>query len=194
MNHHLHILHLEKRTDRLENLNKQLEEQEITDYSIVLGEVDLAAVFRGINNSHKKIIRMAKQKGLPNCIIAEDDIEFTSANSWKYFLEQLKINKDADLFLSMIYEGSIDENNRIVKGGKSFSGMTLYSVNSKFYDAFLGMKSMAHIDKEIAMFADKYDYRVCNPFVAVQSSGWSDQKKRFCKYDHLLVGRNMYGG
>lgn len=193
MNTHLSILHLSKRVDRMENLMKELEQQNITDYTIVEGIIDLAAVFRGINNSHKAIIRLAKDQCMSNCIIAEDDISFLGKGAWKYFLEQLEINQDADIFLSMIYEGKIDENNRIVKDPYSWSSMTLYSVNSKFYDTFLSINDFSHIDKEIGSMADKYDFRVCNPFICKQMDGYSDQRKQHCTYDHLLVGRKLFG-
>ena len=193
MNSHLTILHLPKRTDRLANLMQQLDEQEIDNYTIIEGQVDLAAVFRGINNSHKSIVRLARQQKMENVIIAEDDICFLGKGAWKYFLEQLELNKDADIFLSMIYEGVIDENNRIVKNVKSFSALTLYSINAKFYDTFLGLKDMAHIDKELGTLADKFDFRVCSPFVCKQIDGFSDQKKQDCKYDKYLKGRKLFG-
>lgn len=193
INTHIHILHLPARKDRMETLMNEFSEQRITNYTIIEGQRDLAAVFRGINNSHKSIIRLAKAQKLPNCIIGEDDLKFTAPGAWNYFLEQLELNKDADIFLSMIYEGVVDENNRVVKNPFSFSGLTLYSVNSKFYDQFLGMKDMNHLDKELGSFADKYDFRVCDPFAAIQYNGYSDQKKKDCQYDHLLVGIKLFG-
>ena len=136
---------------------------------------------------------MAKTKKMPNVIIGEDDLKFTAPGSWKYFLEQLELNKDADMFLSMIYEGVVDENNRIVKNPYSFAGMTLYSVNSKFYDVFLNVNSMNHIDKAIGALADQYDFRVCYPFTTFQADGYSDNKKQEKKYGHLLKGRKLFG-
>lgn len=193
MNTHLHILHLEKRQDRLLNLMKEFSEQGITDYSIMEGIIDLAAVFRGINHAHKLVVRLAREQKMENVIIGEDDLKFTAPGAWNYFLEQLELNKDADIFLSMIYEGKINEQNRVVKDGLSFSGLTLYSVQAKFYDSFLGMKELSHLDKELGSFADKYDFRVCYPFTTKQMDGYSDQKKKDCKYDHYLKGRKLFG-
>jgi hypothetical protein len=193
MNQHLHVLHLEKRKDRLEHLMKELEAQEIKEFTILEGIIDLAAIFRGISNGHKSVVRLAKRHKMPNVIIGEDDLKFTAPGAWKYFLEQLELNKETDIFLSMIYEGIVDENNRVVKNPFSFSGLTLYSVNAKFYDVFLNLNPMAHIDKELGQMADQYDFRVCNPFTTIQIDGYSDQKKKECKYDHLLKGRKLFG-
>lgn len=193
MHIHLYILHLPERTDRLETLMKELASQGIGEFTICSGEVDAVAVFRGINLSHKRIVRMAKSYRMPNVIIGEDDLRFTALGAWQYFLKQLELNKDADIFFSMIYEGSVDENGRIIKSPTSFSGMTLYSVNSKFYDVFLQVKEMDNIDRVLGEMADQYDFRVCKEFCAYQTDGFSDNKKKERTYGHYLKGRKLFG-
>lgn len=182
INSYLNILHLAQRHDREEHFKKELEMQGITDYSIHDGIIDRMAVMRGISNSHKRVVRYAQRQELPNCIIAEDDIQFMGEGAWKYFLSQLEINKDADIFLGMIYEGLVDDNNKIVGDPFTFSGLTLYSVNKKFYDKFLEVKEMGHLDKELGKLADQYVFKVCSPFVAKQIDSFSDNKKKFCEY------------
>lgn len=194
MEKHLSIIHLPKRTDRMESLIKEMAEQNITDWSIVEGVIDLAAVFRGISNAHKIPVRIAQEKQLSNTIIAEDDIKFLGKGAWNYFLDFLDKNEDYDLAMGMIYEGEIDGEGRIIKHPLSFSGMTLYSVSSRFYNVFLNINSMNHIDKSLGEVADKYKFIVCDKFVAKQLNGYSDQKKRDCKYDHYLIGRKLFGG
>lgn len=191
MNQHIHVLHLNHRQDRMDNLMKQFKEQNIIDYTIVEGFRDLAAVFRGISISHNSIVALAAQQGLESVTIAEDDICFTAPGAWQYYLEN--IPKSYDIFLGGIYEGKINEENRIMPDPFSFSGLTLYTVHSRFYNEFLNMNIMAHKDKQLGSFAGKFKYIVCNPFVAIQMDGYSDQKKQYCKYEHLLKGRKLFG-
>lgn len=187
----LNILHLSKRTDRLENLLKELAEQEITDYTIIEGFIDLAAVFRGINNSHKSIVRLAQQQGLKSVTIAEDDICFFGKGAWQYYLDNMP--EDYDLYLGMIYQGKIGEDNRILPDPLSFSGFTLYTVHERFYEKFLSVKEMDHIDRVIGEMASNYKFYVCPQFVCEQMDGYSDQKKRDCEYKHYLKGRKLFG-
>lgn len=192
MNSCLHILHLKKRKDRLENLLKELESQSITNYTIIEGFVDLAAVFRGINLSHKSIVRLAKENGLKSVTIAEDDICFIGGEcAWQYYLDNMP--EDYDLYLGMIYEGKIGEDNRILPDPYSFSGMTLYTVNERFYNTFLGVKELDHIDKTLGQLAGHFKFYVCPEFMCKQMNGYSDQKKKDCKYDHYLKGRKLFG-
>lgn len=193
MDTHLHIIHLPDRMDRLQSLMAELQFQEIGEFTVLSGFKDRVANFRGISLAHKQVIRLAKRQRMPNIVIAEDDVKFTAPGAWKYFLEQLELNKEADLFMSMIYEGTIDENNRIVPSAIGFTGMTLYSVNAKFYDVFLGVKEMNNIDRELGTLAGQYDFRVCPEFCAYQMDGFSDNKQEARTYGHLLKGRKMFG-
>lgn len=187
----LNILHLPKRVDRMENLVKELSEQGITDYTIIEGFVDLVAVFRGINLSHKTIVRLAQEQGLKSVTIAEDDIVFLGKGAWQYYLDNMP--EDFDLYLGMIYEGKIGEDNRVMPDPYTFSGLTLYTVHERFYDKFLSIKDMDHIDKLLGQLAGEYKFYVCPEFMCKQMNGYSDQKKRDCEYDHYLKGRKLYG-
>lgn len=191
MSQNLNILHLPKRTDRMENLIKELAEQEITDYTIIEGFIDLVAVFRGINLSHKSIVRLAQRQRLKSVTIAEDDICFLGKGAWQYYLDN--IPEDFDLYLGMIYEGKIGEYNRLLPDPYTFSGMTLYTIHERFYNVFLGIKDMDHIDKTLGALAGEYKFYVTDKFVCKQMDGYSDQKKRDCTYDHLLKGRKLFG-
>lgn len=190
MNTHLFIIHLESRKDRYDHLMEQLKGQNITDYTIVPGIKDPMFVQAGIGDAHKLAVRMAMAKGYDNCIIGEDDLGFTDKGAWDYFLSQ--IPESYDLMLSMIYEGKINKDNRIVPDAFSFHGLTLYSVHSRFYFPFLNMNRQNHLDSELGRFCDKYEYYVSENFCTKQIDGYSDNKKQDCKYDHLLKGRKLY--
>lgn len=191
MNTRLYILHLEKREDRKVNLLRELEIQRINDYIIMPGFVDHAAVFRGINLAHKSIVRLAKENGLKSVTIAEDDICFLGKGAWQYYLDNMP--EDFDMYLGMVYEGKIGEDNRLLTDPFTFSGLTLYTVHERFYEKFLSVKQMDHIDKSLGALAGEYKFYVCDKFVCKQLNGYSDQKKKDCKYDHYLKGRKLFG-
>lgn len=186
----VNVINLPRRIERLESFKQQANEQGFK-YQVWEGIIDLAAVFRGISNAHKNIVRYAKATNQKRVFIAEDDCVFLEAGAWDYYLS--KMPEDFSLYLTMIYEGKIDENNRIVKDPYSFSGLTCYCVDESFYDVFLGVNDMDHIDKSLGALADKYNFYVCDQFVAKQLNGWSDQKKKDCQYDHYLKGRILFG-
>jgi len=118
-------------------------------------------------------------------MIAEDDFVGTHEDSFRYFLENEP--PEYDLYLSMVYLGDLDGENRV----KSFTGLTLYIVHSKFYDKFLSVDPNEHIDRALAGMGD---FRVCNPFTFIQHNGWSSNTGKEEKYDNLLEGRKLFGG
>lgn len=199
MDKHLHILHLfgntgNPITDRVAqqrylNLMQQLQEQEITDYTIFAGEYDEVNTKRAINRGHKQIIQHAKDKGLKNVIIMEDDCCFTGQYAWKFFLS--KIPKDYDLFTALIYSGEVNEYNR-VKNGMSGTH-TLYSVHSRFFDFLLSQPDDVHCDRNAGMYAHQFKYYVCNPMCVIQKGGYSHNLRQSMTYEPYLIGKKMYG-
>lgn len=173
------------RSERRENLLKELKSQGITDYElwdgVYLGA--RATVKATINASHKQIVRYAKMAEWDSVIIAEDDITFTNKDSWNYFL----INEPDvyDIYLGMIYLGSINDNNIV----KEFTGLTLYSIKSSFYEKFLSVPDEDHIDRLISDVGGVF--KVCRPFVCKQLNGFSSNTGKDENYDDLLKNREF---
>lgn len=156
------------------------------------GIIDQQVPFRGVSQIHKKIVKYAKDNYLPYVIIAEDDCRFTDKGAFDYFIKN--IPEDYDLYLGGIYNkigngGTLDENNRVTD---FFCGMTLYVVNSRFYDAFLNANEFNHIDRELSKSSRDKSFIVCNPFVCVQENGYSFLKKGEYNYDDYLIGRKLF--
>jgi len=143
---------------------------------------------KGICMAHKQIVKDAKECGYPMTVIAEDDLLFFAPFAWDYFLSQ--IPDDFDLFMSMIYTGSIDSENRITS---VFSGMTMYCIHQRFYNFFLELPDSCHIDREVSSYADQFKFLVCNPFVCEQDGSRSDNNFMTCDYRPHLEGRKLYG-
>lgn len=170
------------RTERLPRLYNEIKQQGITDYEFWDG-IFLPSIKASINAAHKQIVEYAKMAEWESVCIAEDDIQFTHPNSWKYFLD----NKpdDFDIYLSMIYLGEPDENNIV----KEFTGLTLSIINRKFYEKYLSVPSDEHIDRALSQTGGKFV--VCNPFVAKQYNGISSNTGKWEEYDTLLASRKF---
>lgn len=176
----LNIIH-GNRGERFTNLMKELNSQFITDYEL-WPSVYLPSIKASINAAHRQIVEYARLAEWDYVAIAEDDIQFTSPNSWEYFLSQMPY--DFDLYLSMVYLGQPDENNVV----KEFTGMTMYVVAKRFYDKFLSVDPTEHIDRALNGLGR---YVVCNPFVAKQYNGFSSNTGKDENYDILLKERNF---
>lgn len=149
-----------------------------------------------ISEAHKRIIRYAKEKGLSEVIIAEDDFYFPDKLGLKYFLDN-KPN-DFDVYLSGVYVGfeKLSEENKKIR---FFSGLHFYIVNEKFYDKFLNCNSRNAIDAEISNLSKNglADVYCCYPMAAIQQETPSDNNngmifshKRFEKTKVLGLCQN----
>lgn len=200
VNNHLHILHLPAKTDndkvnrvaaiRLQNLHSELEKCNITDYTIVEGFYDPINTKQAIHKGHKLIVQLAKEQGMGNVIVAEDDLVFSSPNSYSYFLSQ--IPEDYDLFVGLIYDwpGQVNEQHRILNG---MSGThTLLSINSRFFDFILSQPDDVHCDRNLGQYAYKFKYYVCNPMVVTQRGGYSFNLRRSMFYEVYLEGVQLF--
>lgn len=131
-----------------------------------------------ISKAMKLIVRYAKEMNYPQVTIAEDDCVFTQHWAWKYYVEN--VPKEFDIYSGGIYSGEVrkDENglHRIWNG---FSGMTLFTVHSDFYDFFLRADETKHIDRWLGESAFHNRYYVCHPFVTKQiTPGYSENLRR----------------
>lgn len=173
------------RAERMPLLKDEIERQGIVNYKFWDG-VYLPSIKESINSAHKQIVEYAKIAEFGEVLIAEDDFVGSHPNSFKYFLANKPI--EYDLYLSQIYLGDIDEKNEV----KSFTGMTMYFVNSRFYDAFLNADPHEHIDHALSKVGGRFV--VCNPFAFVQRNGHSSNTGKMEVYDDLLAGRELYSG
>lgn len=176
------ILHNECRHDRMETLKKEMAEQGIEQYRI-WDNIWAPSVIESINLGHKQIVKWAKNEGLPEVLIAEDDLKMTDKGAFDYYIANKP--EKFDLWLGGIFLGVLNEQNIT----NEFTGMTLYTVHSSFYDTFLATPANMHIDHSLAY---KGLYFVCNPFVAIQHNNYSDNVKAHQNYDHLFQSRNLY--
>lgn len=158
----LYVLHDDRRPERYETLLQELKTQGITDYEIVRPEIDpKKQPFENINLAHKSLVMMAKQNGMDEIAIAEDDVMFTCPTSWEYFLKN-KPN-EYSVYVAATYIMPPSHN--------LLTGFQLYMVHYSFYDQFLSVPSSTHIDNAICDL--KSNHKICYPFAALQHPGYS---------------------
>lgn len=169
--------------ERKERILHELAEQEIFDFQFWEGIFDPTSVVVSINKSHKQIIRYAKEMGLPEVLVFEDDIKFCDTGAFDYFLDNKP--RDFDIYLGGIYMGILEADNTV----KKFSGFHCYIVHERFYDAYLSVPDDVHIDRGME---GKGKFVVCYPFACVQTNGFSMNTKKEENYDRLLEGRKLF--
>lgn len=179
----LHIVHLPRRKDRKKVLLNELKEQGITQYRIWNGIEDPKNVFKGLVKAHKQVVEYAKLEKLSSILIVQDDIRFTAKGAFEYFLNN--VPADFDLYLSSIYYGQINQDKTV----NDFAGLTLFMVHERFYDTFLSLPEDGHLDRALA---NKGKYIVCEPFVAIQHNGYSDNRKAYCNYDVYVKNMTLF--
>jgi len=182
----LNIVHLVERTDRRNFLLKQMYEYKIP-FKIWYGFKVQGKPFTGISRSHKQIIDFAKNNGLQAITVAEDDIQFTCPKSWKHYLENMP--EDYDIYLGSVSGGVVDEAAGTVAG---WSGMILYTVHQRFYDAFLKADENKNIDRWLSgvgmeeierMLGRPPVYKICYPIAAICVDGFSDNSGKEVKHE-----------
>jgi len=182
----IHIIHL-RNTDysneRFNSFTKEMHEQGIEHYKVWDGIHDANRV-RGISRAHKQIVQYAKDNGLPEICIAEDDLCFLANGAFDYYLH----NKPTEF---SIYMGGLSN---ILKREEDyitdFRGMTLYTVHESFYNRFLSIPETVNIDAGLKGLGKYY---LCSKVVCSQRAGFSYHKKRHKDYSHLLKQYNVYG-
>ena len=180
----LNIIHLKHRTDRFELLMNELNTQGIAEYKIWDGIIDPILAARGISLAHKQIVKQAWKEKLSEILICEDDVHFTANGAFNFFIKNKPA--DFDIYLGGINECIIRKDNSV----DDFSGTTIYIINQRFYEAFLTLPESLNFDRALR---NKGKFIVCNPFIAIQHNGFSDNVKRFYNHEKYLQGRNLYG-
>jgi hypothetical protein len=179
----LNIIHLPRRNDRYEHLLGQLAIQDIKEFQFWDGIEDSEFPQRGIRSAHQRIIQNALDKQLETVLIAEDDLLFTAPGAFKYFMKN--IPSSFDLYLGGISDGKIQNDGST----NSFSGLMLYMVHRRFYEVMLSFGGDQHLDTALRGLGKFY---VCDPMVAMQQNGYSDNQKRHIEYDVFFKGRNLF--
>jgi len=173
---------------REQNFKSQAYEHKIT-YGIWEGIIDDELPWRGISKSHKQIIQDAKDNKLPYVTIAEDDFKL-KPNGWKIFTNS--IPDEFDIFYAGISGGTVNEETKEITGA---SGMFLYCVHHRFYDAFLLANETVNIDRWLSglgleeiekILGRKPVYKICYPMACITRDGVSYKSGQYVQHDKFF--------
>lgn len=183
----IHIIYDNRRSEKYPLIIDELMRQGISDYQIWDAVIDYPVV-RSIAESHKRIVKYAKDNGLVEILIAEDDICFPSENGFKWFLK----NKPPlyDIYTSCNYIGAKPTGHRGSFRADMLVGFQLYSIHSRYYDTFLATPDNLHIDSEQKSKLMYY----CYPHAAIQRPGFSANHLAQVNYNNILNDCDVYGG
>lgn len=165
-----------------ERLIREFEEQGIEDFKFWEAIVLTDSVVDSIAASHKMIVQDAKDRGLKECIVAEQDLTFTCPTAWEYFIGNKP--QEFDIYLASTYILPVS-NNKIC-------GFHLYIIEEKFYDKLLNVPREQHIDTACCDLGG--DYKFCYPFPALQRAGFSANSKVEVNYNQMLKEQDIYKG
>jgi hypothetical protein len=180
----IHLQNTDYSKDRYNSFTKEFNEQGITDYKIWDG-IHHPNKITAISRAHKQIVSDAKERGLPEVCIAEDDVYFLGKGAFDYFIQN-KPN-EYDIYMAGISNLLKRENDYIT----DFRGMTLYIVNKIFYDTFLSVPENVNIDGAMKGLGKYY---LCNKVVCSQRAGYSYHRKKHTDYSYLLKQYDVYEG
>lgn len=181
----LHIIHLSHRQDRMSVLMEELRIQNIKQTRIWEGIIDEHFPTNGILKAHQQVVLFAKQTRLKQITIAEDDIRFTAKLAYDHYLSNQP--EDFDIYLGGITWGVINEDRSVF----DFSGTSLYTIRERFYNAFLALQPGLDFDRQLA---GRGKFIVCDPMVALQHDGYSDNQKRHIDFGPLYRRKKWFTG
>lgn len=194
-----YCIHLSKRTDREENMYKELDYFIPNQYTILEAERHPIGKI-GVSRSFKKAINEAKKLNLDYVLVFEDDVRFTSERSRECFQNAINtLPDDWDILLGGIYaDTNLFDYNEHMKKVESFSALHCTLIRETAYDKFLQHKEedkkTSHLDNYLGEFSKKGELNIylAYPMIAIQYTGKSntinqvvDYSKNLEKYDIL---------
>lgn len=181
----LNIIHLPHRFDRLALLQRELESENITEVRIWGGIICIENPCTGISRAHKQVVQYAMESNLPEILIGEDDLHFSSRGAFNYFMHQKPI--EYDLYLGGLSGGKVSRDKLV----DDFSGLLLYMVHARFYKTFLSIDETKNLDRALKFHGR---YVVCDPQPVVEHEGYSDNLKAFEDFHACFKDRNLFKG
>jgi GR25 family glycosyltransferase involved in LPS biosynthesis len=196
----LYVINLPHRVDRWEHITKTFSDP---DFNLIKVEgIKNTKGWIGCFESHKKCIQIAKDKGLDNIMVLEDDCIPFDINTFKerflYFKKYLDENNDWDIFLGGTASIHPLWLTSIIKSGcenlfefKKAYMTHMICYNNRIYDFFLNEPIIRPIDE---FWHEKIKALIPVPFLVGQISGISDivrikksDEKRINDANTLLV-------
>jgi hypothetical protein len=177
------ILTIPSASFRIAQLEEELSKQGITNFEYVQGydaeHVPLKP-HTAIAMGHKLIVENNINEEY--ITIMEDDIQFTSPDSWKYYVESFEsLPENWHIYLGGVYRpnvlGKVEGKFRWCQ---NYCGLHFYTIHKSFYTKFLSTPDDKHIDKYLYILgAASY---LLHPIPSIQRGDYSIRQKRKVNY------------
>lgn len=191
---YINIIHDSRRPEKYPLLIAELTRQGLTDDDYDIWPCMLVgSVIESINASHKMIIQKAKEEGMEDICVMEDDVLFPALDGFRYFLDN-KPPFPWRVYLAGAY--AVEWYKPLPRWVTHFVGMHCYLMNHIFYSVFLNIPLDKHIDTAVSDMIKEYDISVqcCYPMAAIQRKGWSSNNMKEVDYNYVLKTEDVYGG
>lgn len=186
----VNVIHDNRNFDRLPLLVEEFEKYGI-DYKVCEACIDKKTVLESITESFRRIIQYAKDEGLKEICIAEDDLTFPCDGAWEYFLKNKPDDYDVYAGGSYLIHNEWKYESPVVKVNE-WVGNHLIIVNERYYDIWLSSKPNGHIDTEQR---GKGDFYVCFPYAALQRPSRSANcEGQMVNYNSIVPKDYIYTG
>lgn len=146
---HVFYINLDKRTDRRQEIETQLNEYDITAERFAAIETPNEGIV-GCGLSHTAVLQLAKERGYKNVLILEDDFEFlVSKKEWEEQMEHLFGETASPTFDVCMLSYNLHKSESLsppnsfigrVKYAQTASG---YIVNAHYYDTIIQLYEWA---------------------------------------------------
>jgi glycosyl transferase family 25 len=181
-----YVINLPHRTDRLENVNKELSKVFDNLNYILIPGIYNEIPFKGCAQAHINAVQHAKNNNYSEILIMEDDLIFRDGAK-EYINECFAdIPQDYDILLGGVYGygDRIEYNKNWYKINK-FISTHFYILSEKNYDKVLSFDKSAHIDTYLGKMLKLNNY-ITKKFFVIQNTGFSDNENEFKDYSAKL--------
>jgi glycosyl transferase, family 25 len=193
------FINLAERTDRLANVQEQLQSIGISGERVSAVKTKMGAI--GCTMSHIKCLELAQQRNYDMIFICEDDIQFTYPSKLKQFIDDFqKTVKEWDV---CIIGGNNGKPFQSVNQGciRVFNCQTTtgYIVQKHYYETLItnfreSVQQLIRSNDKMLHALDIYWKRLqqtgkwfmLTPIMAVQKEGYSDIENRYVDYRRMM--------
>jgi GR25 family glycosyltransferase involved in LPS biosynthesis len=186
----IYCINLDRRTDRWEKCKEQFDKLgiEVERFSAVDGNTENHGLGHPFDSelagaiSHTRVIEKAKQLGLKNVLVLEDDVVFHDdvQELFEKYAKQLPKDWDGVLFGGNHVAPTTFENRNIVKLQRSYA-LHAYAINAKAYDPITNYMN-SQIDESIKRGKGKSGISIAADFFM---ANLQPSNKWYCFKPHL---------
>jgi GR25 family glycosyltransferase involved in LPS biosynthesis len=193
----IYCINLDERVDRWQHAQLEFEKVGIKDRVERVSAIKDVDGRIGLIKTNLKIVKLAKEKGLKNILIFEDDVEFIVDNPQEIL--QSSIEKIGKLDWVLFYLGAnthsklIKINPNLILLKNAFATQSV-AFNEKFYDIFIkkydGMDKMGKFDDILDVYfaqqiQENYICLMVNPMMTSQMNSFSDIEQKVVNYNFI---------